>query len=83
MGGGDTCPARMNGLLARFLSVATARRTQDEWEGYGLQSEPASDGDDDGSDREDPIGLRRVLEQLLRVVATCDAVDMEQALWDL
>ena len=54
----------------------------DEWDGDGLESESESDDDDD-PDRADPVGLGRVLEQLLDVTATCVPVDMEQALRDV
>ena len=30
-----------------------------------------------------PAGLGRVLKRLMDVAVTCDAVDMEQALWDV
>ena len=45
-----------------------------------MMSESESDGDDD-PDRADPVGLGRVLQQLVDVAATCDAVDMEQVMW--
>jgi hypothetical protein len=54
----------------------------DEWDGDGLESESESDDDDD-PDRADPVGLGRVLEQLLDVTATCVPADMEQALRDV
>jgi hypothetical protein len=54
----------------------------DEREGCSMEFESRSDGDDD-PDRAPPVGLGRVLEQLLDAASACDAVDMEQVLWDV